>query len=65
MNKKLSKRLLQYGALTTAALGISDAAGQIIYVDVEPDIVIAVGETFSIDFNIDGFENASIQTLKV
>ena len=32
--KSLSKRLLQYGALTTAALGVSDAAGQIIYVDV-------------------------------
>ena len=61
MNKKLSKRLLQYGALTTAALGVSDAAGQIIYTDVEPDVIIAVGEAFSIDFNVDGFENASIQ----
>ena len=60
MNKKLSKRLLQYGALTTAALGVSDAAGQIIYVDVEPDAIIAVGETFSTDFDEDGFEDVSV-----
>ena len=59
--KSLSKRLLQYGALTTAALGVSDAAGQIVYVDVEPDAIIAVGETFSTDFDEDGFEDVSLQ----
>jgi len=58
--KNLSKRLLQYGALTVAALGVTDAAGQIIYVDVEPDVTIAVGEAFSIDFNIDGIENLNL-----
>ena len=58
--KSLSKRLLQYGALTTAALGVSDAAGQIVYVDVEPDAIIAVGETFSTDFDEDGFEDVSV-----
>ena len=58
--KSLSKRLLQYGALTSAALGVSDAAGQIIYVDVEPDAIIAVGETFSTDFDEDGFEDVSV-----
>ena len=50
--KSLSKRLLQYGALTSAALGVSDAAGQIIYVDVEPDAIIAVGESNSLDGDI-------------
>ena len=58
--KSLSKRLLQYGALTTAALGVSDAAGQIVYVDIEPDAIIAVGETFSTDFDEDGFEDVSV-----
>ena len=58
--KSLSKRLLQYGALTSAALGVSDAAGQIVYVDVEPDAIIAVGETFSTDFDEDGFEDVSV-----
>ena len=58
--KSLSKRLLQYGALTSAALGVSDAAGQIVYVDVEPDAIIAVGETFSTDFEEDGFEDVSV-----
>ena len=60
IKKSLSKRLLQYGALTSAALGVSDAAGQIIYVDVEPDAIIAVGETFSTDFDEDGFEDVSV-----
>ena len=58
--KNLSKRLLQYGALTSAVLGVSDAAGQIVYVDVEPDAIIAVGETFSTDFEEDGFEDVSV-----
>ena len=58
--KNLSKRLLQYGALTSAVLGVSDAAGQIVYVDVEPDAIIAVGETFSTDFDEDGFEDVSV-----
>jgi hypothetical protein len=51
--KNLSKRLLQYGALTSAVLGVSDAAGQMVYGDVEPDAIIAVGETFSTDFEED------------
>ena len=59
-SKKLSKRLLQYGALSVAALGATDAAGQIIYTDVDPDVTIAVGETFSIDFNADALENMSL-----
>ena len=58
--KNLSKRLLQYGALTVAALGVTDAAGQIIYTDVEPDAIIGVDELYSLDFNIDGFENLEL-----
>jgi len=59
-SKKFSKRLLQYGALSVAALGVTDAAGQIIYTDVDPDVTIAVGETFSIDFNADALENMNL-----
>lgn len=48
-SKKLSNRLLQYGALSAAALGVADASGQIIYTDVDPDQVLNVGDEFAID----------------
>lgn len=35
--QKLSKRLVQYGALSLAIAGVADASGQIIYTDVNPD----------------------------
>lgn len=59
-SKNFSKRLLQYGALTVAALGVSDAAGQIVYTDVDPDTTVDVGGTFSVDFVGGGLESASI-----
>ena len=36
-SKKISKRLAQYGALTVAIAAVSNASGQIIYTDVDPD----------------------------
>jgi len=36
-SKKISKRLAQYAALTVAIAGVSNASGQIIYTDVDPD----------------------------
>jgi hypothetical protein len=49
-SKKLSKRLVQYGALSAAALGVADATGQVTYTDVDPDVVLNVGEEFIVDF---------------
>ena len=36
-SKNLSKRLARYGALTLAIAGVSNASGQIVYTDVDPD----------------------------
>ncbi|MBT8274229.1 MAG: T9SS type A sorting domain-containing protein [Bacteroidia bacterium] len=47
-SKNLSERLLQYGALSAAALGVADASGQIVYTDIT-DIVLNVGEMFDVD----------------
>jgi len=55
-SSNLSKRLLQYGALSAAALGAVDASGQIVYTDVTPDAVINVGETFIVDLTAAGTE---------
>ncbi|MGI9593658.1 MAG: hypothetical protein ACR2MH_03575, partial [Patiriisocius sp.] len=49
-SKKLAKRLAQYGALSAAVLGAADATGQVTYTDVNPDIVLDLGDTFDIDF---------------
>jgi len=56
-SKDFSKRLVQYGALSVAALGVADVAGQVIYTDVDPDVVLNVGDVFSIDLNGDTMEN--------
>jgi hypothetical protein len=50
---KLSKRLAQYGALTVAIAGVSDATGQIQYTDVDPDETIT-GATYNLDLDGDG-----------
>ena len=47
-SKNLSERLLQYGALSAAVLGVADASGQIVYTDIT-DIVLNVGEMFDVD----------------
>ncbi|QNJ96956.1 T9SS type A sorting domain-containing protein [Constantimarinum furrinae] len=50
--KKLSKRLSQYGALSLAIAGVSDAAGQIIYTDIDPDETIT-GSNYMLDLDGD------------
>lgn len=55
-SSKLSKRLLQYGALSASALGAVDASGQIVYTDVNPDEVLIVGEEFIVDMTGGGTE---------
>lgn len=57
MKKITSKRLLQYSALTAAIAGVSDASGQLVYTDIEPDFV---GTAYDLDINNDGTVDASI-----
>ncbi|MBT0606648.1 T9SS type A sorting domain-containing protein [Aequorivita echinoideorum] len=47
--EKLSTKLLKYGALSAAALGVADASGQIVYTDLDPDQVLNVGDAFIVD----------------
>jgi len=56
-SKNLSKRLVQYGALSAAALGVADAAGQVVYVDIDPDQVLNVGDAFDLDMLDSGSVN--------
>ena len=60
ISEKLSKRLLQYGALSAAALGVADASGQVVYTDIDPDQVLNVGDEFAMDLNVDGLTNATV-----
>tara|TARA_R100000306_G_scaffold665_1_gene1512 strand:+ start:57130 stop:57945 length:816 start_codon:yes stop_codon:yes gene_type:complete len=59
-SKELSKRLLRYGALSAAVLGVANASGQVVYTDVDPDAVLDLADTFSIDFVGDGTERVQI-----
>jgi len=52
-SKKLSDRLLQYGALSAAALGAADASGQIVYTDIT-DQVLNVGDMYDVDMTAAG-----------
>ena len=61
--KKISKNLAKYGALTIALAGIADASGQIVFTDVDPDFVGGATDTFAIDFNNDGTIDANIVQL--
>lgn len=56
-SKNLTKRLVQYGALSAAALGVADAAGQVVYVDIDPDQVLNVGDEFALDILDTGLTN--------
>lgn len=58
-SKKLTKRLAQYGALSVAVMGVADAAGQIVYTDLDPDQVLNVGDEFEIDYTGDAITNVN------
>lgn len=57
----LSKKLLKYGALSAAVMGLADANGQIEYTDVDPDVVLSSGELFAIDINGDSIDDYEIE----
>ena len=57
----LAKNLAKYSALSLALAGISDATGQIEFVDVEPDFVGGFGDTFSIDLDGNGTDDFIIE----
>jgi len=59
-SNNLSKRLVQYGALSAAALGVADAAGQIVYTDIDPDQVLNVGDVFDMDLVGNGLINFTV-----
>ena len=52
--QKSSNRLAQYGALSLAIAGLTDANGQIIYTDVDPD---AGGTSIQVDIDMDNDGN--------
>ncbi|MDT0559038.1 T9SS type A sorting domain-containing protein [Ichthyenterobacterium sp. W332] len=52
-SKKLSKRLLQYGAFSAAIMGTTDASGQIVYTDIADETVDAANARVAIDINND------------
>ncbi|MEO6347919.1 MAG: T9SS type A sorting domain-containing protein [Aquaticitalea sp.] len=47
----LSRKLLKYGALSAAVMGIADASGQIVYTDIA-DITLTPGGTTFVDLDI-------------
>jgi hypothetical protein len=59
-SKKLTQRLAQYGAMSAAVMAAADANGQVVYTDLEPDLVIDVAGQFDLDFTNDTFVNITI-----
>ncbi|WP_040281203.1 T9SS type A sorting domain-containing protein [Psychroserpens damuponensis] len=60
-SNNLSKRLAQYGVLSLAIAGVSEANGQIQYTDVDPDFVGTLQSSFDVDFNGDTIVDAVIE----
>jgi len=56
----LSKRLAQYGALTIAIAGVTDASGQIEYTDITPDFNGGTNTDYALDLNDDGIDDFQI-----
>ncbi|MCS6992134.1 MAG: T9SS type A sorting domain-containing protein [Chitinophagales bacterium] len=55
LNSRLSDMLSKYSALALPVVGVvSEAEGQIIYTDLDPDIVLGVGQDYALDLNNDG-----------
>ncbi|MBX7141529.1 MAG: T9SS type A sorting domain-containing protein [Chitinophagales bacterium] len=51
----LTRKLKQYSALATPLLALAGMAdAQVIYQDIDPDVVLAVGDQYSLDLNNDG-----------
>lgn len=58
--KKFTNKLAKYGALTAAIAGVADAAGQVVYTDVDPDFDGALTDVFDVDFDGDGNIDISV-----
>ncbi|WP_299763579.1 T9SS type A sorting domain-containing protein [uncultured Dokdonia sp.] len=62
MKKITSKKLLNYGAMSVALMGIADASGQIVYTDIDPDQAMGpASESFMVDLNGDGTNDFDFQ----
>ena len=53
-SQKFSKKLASYGAMSMAIAGLTDASGQIVYTDVDPDFAGGVTIDYGLDLNNDG-----------
>ncbi|WP_179344558.1 T9SS type A sorting domain-containing protein [Winogradskyella ursingii] len=56
----LSRKLLKYGALSAAVMGMTDAAGQIVYTDIA-DVTLTPGGTEFVNLDIDANSVADFQ----
>ncbi len=57
----LSKKLLKYGALSAAIMGIADASGQIIYTDIADVTLLPGGPTFvNLDIDVNGVNDYQV-----
>jgi len=60
MKKITSKKLLNYGAMSAAILGVAEASGQVVYTDLDPDQALITGDAFPFDLNGDGTNDFSL-----
>ncbi|SFU29564.1 Por secretion system C-terminal sorting domain-containing protein [Pustulibacterium marinum] len=61
---KISKKLLRYGAVTAALAGVTEASGQIMYTDVDPDEGGA-GVLYNLDMDNDNNSDFQLRHLDV
>ncbi len=59
-SKNLPDRLARYGALSLAVAGISNASGQIVHTDINPDEVLAPSGEYIFDLDGDGVDDFSL-----
>lgn len=64
-HKKNASRLLQYAAASAGVLAINNADAQMVYTDIDPDIVLEFDgiDTYMLDLNNDGTDDFSIQAI--
>lgn len=62
MKKTISKKLLNYSAMSAAILAGANASGQIVFTDLDPDQTLGpASESFMIDLNEDGTNDFDFQ----
>lgn len=60
MKKITSKKLLNYGAMSAAILGVAEVSGQVVYTDLDPDQASITGDAFPFDVNGDTVNDFSL-----